>query len=488
MVLSCPGSVGSKPHSLLMLGDTLFFFANDGVHGDELWSSGGTEQTTSLVRDIWPGAHGSSDGEGTAQLILYKDSVFFKANDGEWGQEMWRTDGTLSGTNMLKDLCVGFCSGNPNFFTRFTPPTVSGIEEMYFTANMGKDGAELWISDGTTGGSRRAFQHTDSDIDIDEESHHLDFPTGLGVYHGSLYWGGNEGRADIELPRGGVSAKNDEFLAGLDAAIVVEDADIGNGEFVVSLYCKKGALSIANTHGLAFLEGDGVEDRSMKFTGKQVDVNEAFRFLNYRALPNENGEDYISIVVNDTALSGDYDVWEESSSSIRVWIDETNDPPTIERAPHNPEMYFAKGTGTGTAQEGGPFTNIATLGVLTIIDGFVINDVDMGPLDHIRVDIEAMYGRLTLNSINALSFGGARGQGSGIKDRTMSFSGTLEDVNTALYRLRYLCTESDGCMDEESGEKIVIRVRDIDTSGKFVTLTAMKTIEVNVLKPSTTLK
>jgi len=156
--------------------------------------------------------------------------------------------------------------------------------------------------------------------------------------------------------------------------------------------------------------------------------------------------------------------------------------------PHNPEKFFAKGTGNGISQEGGPFTSTATLGVVSVLDGFVINDVDMGPHDHIRVDLEAMYGRLTLNSINALSFGGARGQGSGIKDRIMSFSGTLDDVNIALYRLRYLCMEDDGCMDEESGEKIVIRVRDIDTSGRFETLTAMNTIEVNVLKPSSSIK
>jgi len=483
-----PGAFGSRPHSLLMLGDLLIFFANDGVHGDELWSSRGTGESTTLVRDIWPGAHGSSDGEASAQLTLYRDSAFFKASDGEWGHEIWRTDGTFGGTYMLKDLCVGFCSSNPNFFTRFKPPTANGVEELYFTANMGKDGAELWVSDGTLARTRRAFEHTDADIDIDEESHHLDFPTELGVYHGSLYWGGNEGRADIELPRGGVGTKEDEFLAGLDAAIVVEDVDVGNGQFVVSLSCRKGEITIASFDGLTFIEGDGTKDRSMKFTANQLDVNEAFRYLQYRALPNENGEDYISIIVNDTALSGDYDVWEESSNSIRIWIEETNDAPTIERAAHNPEKYFAKGTGTGIAQEGGPFTNTATLGVMSIIDGFVINDVDMAPHDHIRVEIEVMYGRLTLNSINDLSFGGARGQGTGIKDRIMSFSGTLKNVNIALYRLRYLCTENDGCIDDESGEKIVIRVRDIDTSGRLETLTAMKTIEVNVVQPNTNIK
>ena len=52
------------------------------------------------------------------------------------GYELYKTDGTLSGTVLLKDLCTGTCSGSPNFFTKFTP-IVNGIEELYFTANMG---------------------------------------------------------------------------------------------------------------------------------------------------------------------------------------------------------------------------------------------------------------------------------------------------------------------------------------------------------------
>ena len=39
-----------------MVGDTLFFAANDGVHGTELWKSDGTEAGTVLVKDINPGS------------------------------------------------------------------------------------------------------------------------------------------------------------------------------------------------------------------------------------------------------------------------------------------------------------------------------------------------------------------------------------------------------------------------------------------------
>ena len=40
---------------LVAAGDTLFFTADDGEHGTELWRSDGTEDGTRLVRDINPG-------------------------------------------------------------------------------------------------------------------------------------------------------------------------------------------------------------------------------------------------------------------------------------------------------------------------------------------------------------------------------------------------------------------------------------------------
>jgi len=458
----------------------LLFYANDCVHGDELWRSDGYKNGTMLVRDINPG----SDGSDGSQLIEFNNYVYFTANDGTSGHELYKTDGTLSGTMLLKDLCTGTCSGSPNFFTKFTPPIVGGVEELYFTANMGVDGAQLWITDGTQENTRRAFQHVSADIDIDEKSHHLDFPPALAVYHGSLYWSGNEGRADIELPRGfGAGNGNDQGVLGLENAIVIEDVDIASDLFHIKLSCNKGYLTLSKTAGLTFSDGDGMKDRQMKFTANVTNVNEAFRWLQYQAVPDENGEDEILIVVNDTAHNGAYDTWEESKNVIHVWIEEKNDAPTIVRAPNNPEKYFAPGTNTGTGQ---PMTNTATLGILSVVDGFVVADIDMDHLSHIWITLEAEYGMLTLNSLRGLNFGGKRGHGTGINNPSMSFSGTLTDVNNALYRLRYMCKTGDGCAGTKAvpgKETITISARDIDLSGKFELLTVTETVELDVISP-----
>lgn len=96
----------------------LYFSANDGTHGYELWRSNG--ETTQLVQDINPGSAGSSPN------YFYADGdwVYFAADDGEHGQEFWRTDGTSSGTTLVHNIAETSASlipfaelPSPNFYT-----------------------------------------------------------------------------------------------------------------------------------------------------------------------------------------------------------------------------------------------------------------------------------------------------------------------------------------------------------------------------------
>ena len=49
----------SKPAGLIDVGGTVYFSADDGVHGPELWKSDGTAAGTVMVKDIVPGGVGS---------------------------------------------------------------------------------------------------------------------------------------------------------------------------------------------------------------------------------------------------------------------------------------------------------------------------------------------------------------------------------------------------------------------------------------------
>ena len=91
---------GSDPNNLVEVGGTLFFTANDGLSGVELWKSDGTAGGTVRVADINSGTASSSP----ANLTNVGGTLFFTANDGTSGSELWKSDGTEVGTVRVKDI------------------------------------------------------------------------------------------------------------------------------------------------------------------------------------------------------------------------------------------------------------------------------------------------------------------------------------------------------------------------------------------------
>ncbi|MBN1910231.1 MAG: tandem-95 repeat protein [Pirellulales bacterium] len=129
---------------LVAMDGVLYFAAEDAAHGDELWRSDGTATGTYLLKDINPGASG--DLSTHANLTVVNDTLFFAADDGEHGWELWKTDGTTSGTVLVEDIEAGSGNSHPTDMTSH-----DGV--LYFSANSTAHGREIWQSDGTAAGT-----------------------------------------------------------------------------------------------------------------------------------------------------------------------------------------------------------------------------------------------------------------------------------------------------------------------------------------------
>ena len=138
-----PGPGGSTTNQFAVLNDVFYFSAN-GDKGTELYRSEGTENTTSLVRDINSNVSNSGlpFGSSPNKFTTAENNIYFVANDGEHGNELWKTDGTFGGTTLVRDIREGSNSTSFGQFKTFGNTLV-------FTANDGIHGNELWISLGS---------------------------------------------------------------------------------------------------------------------------------------------------------------------------------------------------------------------------------------------------------------------------------------------------------------------------------------------------
>jgi ELWxxDGT repeat protein len=139
----------SSIDNLTAVGSTLYFTYNDGVHGDELWKSDGTPLGTQMVADIQPGATGSSP----VNLIAVGGTLFFTANDGIHGYELWTSDGTAAGTFMLADTDPGPDSGGPQGVSSPPRPLQAVLGNKLIFAAYDGSSPGIWRSDGTVAGT-----------------------------------------------------------------------------------------------------------------------------------------------------------------------------------------------------------------------------------------------------------------------------------------------------------------------------------------------
>jgi ELWxxDGT repeat protein len=146
-------SYGSSPYSLTEFNEKLYFTANDGVHGNELFVSDGTAEGTQLLVDLHPGENNyGSNSSYASNLTEFDNKLYFTANDGVHGNELFVSDGTAEGTQLLVDLHPG--ANKYSSYSSYISNLTEFDDKLYFTANDGIHGNELFVSDGTAEGTQ----------------------------------------------------------------------------------------------------------------------------------------------------------------------------------------------------------------------------------------------------------------------------------------------------------------------------------------------
>jgi ELWxxDGT repeat protein len=209
-----PGPGSSDPGSLTNVGGVLYFVAREPAVGQELWKVGPLGNAL-LVEDAAPGGglYPGSDSSSPQELIEVSGQLYFQANDGTNGRELWSVNST--GVAFMIEDAVGGNGIHPTFGSYPSELTnVSG--KLYFQADDGSNGLELWQVN--TAGVAEMIEDAVAGGGINPGSGRSN-PRELTNIAGTLYFNANNALNGYELWR----------IGPLGIAELVEDSLAGGG-------------------------------------------------------------------------------------------------------------------------------------------------------------------------------------------------------------------------------------------------------------------
>lgn len=195
------GPAGSDPVLLTPFNNKLYFGANDGTNGRELWSYDGTNPPT-MVYNINPAAATAIPLAYNQQMGMLNGKLYFPASNGTTGEELYFYDG-VNPPALAADIETGAGSSAPRNFL-----TIGN--KMYFRATSTASGTELYSYDGTNPPVKFEINSGVSSS----------FPSYLTEYNGKLYFTGNTAATGTEVF---------VYDPATNAYNVVQDIVAGNG-------------------------------------------------------------------------------------------------------------------------------------------------------------------------------------------------------------------------------------------------------------------
>jgi len=197
----------SNPTQFTEMNGFTYFVANE---QDELWKTDGTEAGTELVY------HGSASVDS---LTNFNGTLYFSTADAAHGFELWRSDGTAVGTELFLDVRPGTASSGP------TGLKVHAGRLLFAARDGSAANEEFFVTDGTIAGTQKLFV----------------------------------GRADYATPAP-ISVGSNLFFVS-DETLYVSDGTPGGTEFVRGF---TQINSFANVNGTLYLTAnDGVHGTEM---------------------------------------------------------------------------------------------------------------------------------------------------------------------------------------------------------------------------------
>lgn len=147
-----PGAGSSTPFGMVIYNNAVYFsaYATD-YATPSFWKSDGTDAGTFMLKDIdiW---YSSNTEENKHYFCVFNNILYFSAVDyaANNGTLLWRTDGTVAGTLPIKD----FNPASSDLWVACPVQLTLSNGSMFFGVHDGINGEELWKSDGSTEGTQ----------------------------------------------------------------------------------------------------------------------------------------------------------------------------------------------------------------------------------------------------------------------------------------------------------------------------------------------